>query len=87
MSYSRWSESRWYSFWCASDGAHAKETEVFEICSVARFTYRQLKEDMESCLEKVRKLDSEASDEEIDELEVYMKLFLKDIDRYYERLK
>jgi hypothetical protein len=84
MSYSRWSNSRWYTFWSAAEACE-KNREVFDICTVCQFTYYQLKNDLGSCLARVRKLDSKATDLEIDELEVYMKLFMKDIDEHYSK--
>lgn len=84
MSYSTWKTSRWFTFWDVA-AATEKNREVFDIASVASFNYYQLTHDMEDCLSKVRKLVKNVSDEEIDELEVYMKLFLKEIDEHHAR--
>ena len=56
MSYSRWGSSFWYTYWSASGGTN-KEEKIFEICDVSRnmrFSYREIKKDMQSCLDKVR---------------------------------
>ena len=56
MSYSRWGSSFWYTYWSASGGPN-KEEQIFEICDVSRnmrFSYREIKKDMQSCLDKVR---------------------------------
>ena len=55
MSYSRWSNSIWYTYWSASS-KEGKDNQVFEICDLGcshSFTYKQLKEDIDSCLEIV----------------------------------
>jgi hypothetical protein len=87
MSYSRWGDSRWYTYWLASERAATKEREVFEICGVTNFTYYEIKHDQDRVLDEVRMKDPDASDDEIEELRVYMKQFLVAIDAYYERLK
>jgi len=56
MSYSRLGSSRWYTFWETSS-SNVKEEQVFAICDIARphhFTWRQLNENIEECLDKVR---------------------------------
>lgn len=53
MSYSRWLSSRWYTFWSASDAKKA-EDEIFDVDCVMHFTYRQIKDDIEGCLEQVK---------------------------------
>ncbi|MAG27702.1 hypothetical protein CMI47_19395 [Candidatus Pacearchaeota archaeon] len=55
MSYSRWSNSFWYTFWSGTDDAPLDAK--FEICDVARgqiFTYKELSEDIDSCLRLVQ---------------------------------
>jgi hypothetical protein len=61
MSYSRWSNSIWYTFWSGSS-KEGKDNQVFEICDIActhNFTYKELKEDMDACIEKVATEDAE----------------------------
>jgi len=56
MSYSRWSNSRWYTFHTAFSGK-TKESQAFEIMmDFARsriFTYAELKSDIDKCLREV----------------------------------
>ena len=88
MSYSRWGDDRWsgkkrgsgkwYTYWSTSSG-NVPDDQIFEICAVAWFTYKQLKEDLEACLTKVRSIDK-ATDKEIRELKTYIEKFLQDVE-------
>jgi len=52
MSYSRWSNSIWYTYWSASSG-ETKDEQIFCICDLSRpfnFTYKELKENIHRCL-------------------------------------
>jgi hypothetical protein len=60
MSYSRWSNSFWYTFW-SSTGFEPEnmkmENEVFQICDVSHgmdFLYKELKSNIEDCLTRVK---------------------------------
>jgi hypothetical protein len=50
MAYSRWSNSRWFPIYLAS-GEKEKSEQIFDICGVAHFTYAQLMENIEGCLQ------------------------------------
>jgi uncharacterized UPF0160 family protein len=83
MSYSRWLNSVWYTFWMVQD----KETEnydtaIFEICGVTGFTSKELRTNVQKCLNKVRK-KVDATEEEILELKSYMNEFLEDVEKEY----
>lgn len=56
MHYSRWIDSIWYTFWSAESGMVYKDEQIFEICDLdgITFTYAELKESIEDCLDKVR---------------------------------
>lgn len=57
MSYSRWSNSIWYTFWSScSPNDIFKKDQIFEICDFdgIQFSYEELKEDIEGCLQKVQ---------------------------------
>ena len=64
MAYSRWSNSTWYTFWTAFSEQteykfptqRLKENQVFEICDSPNlhFTYKEIVEDLDAVLEKVR---------------------------------
>jgi hypothetical protein len=61
MSYSRWSNSRWYTFWTSFSG-DTKESQAFEIMiDFARtrvFTYDELTKDINECLSEIAELCS-----------------------------
>jgi hypothetical protein len=82
MSYSRWSSSIWYTIWCTSD-AKKKEDEIFDVVSEASFTYKQLKEDMASCIDKAVGDRCDITALEKAELKSYMEQFLLDVDEDY----
>lgn len=56
MSYSRWTTSCWYTFWSAESGDVYKDDQIFEICDFdgLKFSYQELKENIDSCLDRVR---------------------------------
>ena len=89
MSYSRWSNSFQYTFWCAplNKKEENRYNAIFEICDVTSFTAQQLRTDIEECLEKIRcKLeghDYEEYKELLNELQEYMNEFLQDVDKEY----
>jgi hypothetical protein len=65
MSYSRWSNSRWYTFYTAFSGK-TKDTQAFEIMiDFARtriFSYSELKSDIDKCLDEIQTLCSEPAE-------------------------
>ena len=57
MSYSRWSTSRWYTFWSAASETNRANYQVFEIFDLGpslSFTYAQLKSDIDDCILQVK---------------------------------
>jgi hypothetical protein len=59
MTYSRWINSAWYTYWLADEATKdlGKEDQILctqELGRDLRFTYRELKEDIGKCLDKVR---------------------------------
>ena len=91
MSYSRWLGSHWYTFYLARD-TYERDEQCFEICSVHTFTYKELTTDIKACLKRIRELDPEATNKEINELRGYMQEFICDVKEdarinYYEQLK
>jgi len=83
MSYSRWLNSRWYTFWCSTN-SDAKDDQVFNIDCDITFTYAELKKDIKECLKKVREKHGEMERWELDEvyreLEKYMRQFMKNVE-------
>lgn len=87
MSYSRWSNSYWYTFWAVSDDT-TKEGQIFDICTIASFTYKELTENMDKCIERVREeVEDDMEESLIEELKGYMKQFIKDVDEDFNSRK
>lgn len=72
MSYSRWSNSHWYTYWFARE-SNERDEQIFEICALCCFTYKQIKENFETCISEVREKDPKATDKQIEELRGYIK--------------
>lgn len=51
MSYSRWSNSRFYTYWHSTD-SNKRSEQSFCICGTISFTYQQLCDNIEECVEK-----------------------------------
>ena len=87
MSYSRWSNSTWYTFNAVSD-AKGIDDEIFEIMMALSspslwFTYRQIKDDIDGCIDKVKVVaerEIKVNVGEYDELKIYMENFIKDME-------
>ncbi len=58
MSYSRWGNSTWYTFWTSSspDGFFRKKEQIFEICDIPSYlvTYREIVEDVDGVIARVK---------------------------------
>ena len=87
MSYSRWGESRWYTFWaCQEEETENRDTSLFEICTVASFAASELRADIDACLAKAvaaEQVRGMVADDEIEELRGYMLEFLDAVDNAY----
>ena len=87
MAYSRWSNSYWYTFGTVPDN-DSKAGQRFVICPYSSFSYRELTEDMDDCIVKVREaVEQEVKDKPEDavyeELKKYMNAFINDVDKEY----
>jgi len=84
MSYSRWTNSDWYTIWCVQDDAtENRDTALFQIVCCATFTAKQLREDLKSCLD--RACDPSQYDRLVSrsQLEGFVAEFLEDVDAKY----
>lgn len=81
MSYSRWSNSRWYTYWLAD--TTGRDDSYFVVMGDAGFYAKELRADMDACLQSIEN----ATPEELEELRGYMKRFLEDVDREFPLLK
>jgi len=79
MSCSRWSNSLWYTFYACSYSVE-KDEQLFEICSLKVFSYKELKGDIDKCIKVVREKMNEATEIELQELKGYMNEFIDDVE-------
>jgi len=86
MSYSRWSNSSFYTYWCSSM-AERKEDELFachvDLESQTMITYEECKRIEDSLVLIKGKINQIENDEEAIELQGYIKEFIKDVDESY----
>lgn len=82
MSYSRWMDSRWYSYWAYDEDSVGRDGQVFDVCLVGRFTYKDLKRNRKQCLNLIAHKDK-SSIAELEELSRYMDAFCKDVELEY----
>ncbi len=88
MSYSRWINSEFYTFWSGS-GAVKKENEqfccMFSLESAPHFCYNEVKDMIKNPDLLRHKITDDLLPNHIEELLGYMKAFIKDVDLKYER--
>lgn len=92
MSYSRWSNSRWYTFWHVRDrdqienGTNAKFTVMDSCGDCDEFTFRaaEIRKNVNDCVRRVTDKNPATTDEAA-ELSGYMLEFLNDVDHRYPR--
>ena len=88
MSYSRWTNSEFYTFWSGS-GASKKEDEqfccMFSLDSSPHFSYNQVKEMIKNPDLMKFMITDDLYPDHIEELLRYMKAFIKDVDIKYEQ--
>lgn len=92
MSYSRWGGSYWYTYWSSLPRGvdETRDSAAFEICTVATFTAKQIRDDINACLAEVTKrchddenMRQKPKTADMMELRQYMIEFVNDIDRRY----
>ena len=86
MSYSRWINSCFYTYWCSSK-AERKEDELFachvDLESQVMITYEECKKIEDSLISIKGKINQIEDDEEAIELQGYIKEFISDGDHKY----
>ena len=94
MSYSRWSHSYWYTFWCVHPygSVEDRENAIFEVCDVQfslQLTAAEIRADVDACVARAREAcgvkEEKPTDEELQELRGYLLKFLADVDAKYPR--
>ena len=88
MSYSRWGSrgsGHWHTYWHVhpSDEVETIDNALFGVCEVAIFKAKDLRDDIDSCLEVVAKKDECEDKDKLEELKMYMLEFLADVDTAY----
>ena len=87
MAYSRWIDSKFYTYWATNNGVYSKEDEVFivhhDLKAYRGFTYSECKKIIEDTLKGKGKLNFIDNDEEAKEIQGYMKQFIEDVDHRY----
>ncbi len=94
MSYSRWDrDSRWYTYWCAQpQETENRDTSLFTICGLTVFTAKELRDDIDGCLNKAiedenKDCDLKVTEEQSKHLKHCMERFLLGVDRSYPKEK
>jgi hypothetical protein len=82
MSYSRWIDSSWYTFWCTTK-SEEKDDQEFSIDCEIHFTYKELRNDLAGCLKKIKEHFPKATRKEIAELRGYIQDFILDVAKEY----
>lgn len=90
MSYSRWGSrgsGHWYTYWHThpQNEIETRDSAIFDICAVMQFSAKELRENIDKCIEKVSTLDKMATEEKLEELKIYIREFLIDVDKEYLR--
>jgi len=87
MSYSRWIDSIFYTYWCVSD-AKNKNDEVFichtDIYKCYKFKYIECKRIVGDLTAIKGKINEIKGDEDAIELQGYIKEFVKNVDKEYQ---
>ena len=90
MSYSRWIDSDFYTYWCGSS-ATKKEDELFachySLDNSPNFRYTEVEEIIKDSNLILEKVDSSLDELQIEELLSYMRQFIAAVDQqYFEKL-
>ena len=89
MSYSRWINSQFYTYWCSSK-VYDKHDELFACHATLdgqhMFTYTECKEFIEEPFKLVSRIkDVSLTDNDVKEITGYMSEFISDVDLSYEK--
>ena len=87
MSYSRWIDSKFYTYWGSKSEVENRNDEVFivhyDLTTYGEFTYTECNRMIENKLYLKGKMNFVDDDLEAEELQGYMKRFIKDVDKEY----
>ena len=88
MSYSRWINSEFYTFWSGSSASKREDEQfccMFSLESAPHFCYNEVKDMIKNPDLLRHKITDDLLPNHIEELLGYMKEFIKDVDLKYER--
>ena len=89
MSYSRWQNSKFYTYWSPLDAQH-KDDEVFKcytsVDRLYQFTYIECTELVENLTNLKGKINEIEGDNDAIELRGYMREFISSVDGQYEKV-
>ena len=84
MSYSRWGDSYWYTFWDATGDSKKKKYQLLNVDCEFIFTYQQIKYFPNACIAFIKQSlsgkEREPIQADIDELLCIFKEFVSDMD-------
>jgi len=83
MSYSRWSNSCWYTYWDSGASGDTKEAQVFTVKSGLRelkMSYQELENDRQGFMDEVYVTFEGMQEDELAELEDYIDAFMWDVE-------
>ena len=87
MAYSRWIDSKFYTYLVGKNDVNSKEDEEFivhhDLETYRSFTYKECKYMIEDIMRIKGKLNFIDNDEEAKELQDYMKQFIESVDHHY----
>ena len=93
MSYSRFTNSYWYTFWAVADygTTETRDTAMFEVCTVKRFTAAEIRNDIDACVQAAVDACSgnwvKPTPQDAASLKEYMRRFLEDVDIWDDQKK
>ena len=85
MSYSRWGESRWYTYWASYCEKFSRDEQEFVVCTVGDATYGEMVTDFEAVVKWlvarcIEEREHPPLSGEIEELRGYMREFMADVE-------
>ena len=89
MAYSRWSNSRWYTYWSSSSSSPLKKiTQVLRVHGITDFNYAELKKDKQKCLDSLQEIcrgyASPPTAEDIEDMSKIFDRFIADVDKHFQ---
>ena len=82
MAYSRWSTSKWYTYWSCYSGA-TKDEQVLVIDGDFDFTYEQLTANLDNCMSLVKEKHPDYQQKDFEELKQYINNFIEHVDEVF----